>query len=94
MDDLAKYLKILSINIGLELVRREIKQADLARKTGFKTSTISQIMSMTNKNPSLRLLVAISKALEMPISVLLGEPAKPDHPLEECYRRVGAALKK
>ncbi|NVK06893.1 MAG: helix-turn-helix transcriptional regulator [Marivivens sp.] len=48
--------------------------AELARSTGLQKSTISDILSDKNRLPNLPTLLALSKALAMPVSAFL-----PDH---------------
>lgn len=90
--EMYKILNLLSKNIEIQLLTRKMSQSELARRVGVKPSTISQIVSKTNKNPSFQLVLSIARALEFSVGNLIGESTEPDHSLSECYRRIGEVL--
>jgi transcriptional regulator with XRE-family HTH domain len=51
---------------------RGMSQADLARKTGMTTSNIAYLVGGKTKDPRLSSVIALAKALDVPLSYLAG----------------------
>ncbi|MBR2680060.1 MAG: helix-turn-helix transcriptional regulator [Exiguobacterium sp.] len=49
---------------------RGMSQADLARKTGMTTSNIAYLVGGKTKDPRLSSVIALAKALDVPLSYL------------------------
>lgn len=54
------------------MLERGMSQADLARKTGLTTSNIAYIVNGKTKDPRISSAIAIAKALNVPLSYLVG----------------------
>ena len=63
----------LAEKIQLALDERDMSQADLARQTGLTTSNIAYIVNGKTKDPRLSSVVAIARALNLPLSYLASE---------------------
>jgi len=57
----------LWLNIEYQMVKKRLKQADLARKMGITPQNFNNIKR--KNNPSLKTLTRIADALEVPIRV-------------------------
>lgn len=64
--------KTLAELIQYAMDKRDISQADLARKTGLSTAVVSQIVSGKTKNPTFEKVLKISSALNVPLDYLAG----------------------
>lgn len=89
-----KYWKSLSVVLKKEIKERGITKKELADRAGLVAPTITQIINGDNKNPTIKVLVALAEGLDVPISYLLGEKMEHAHGIEECYRRLGESLKR
>ena len=85
--------KIFLTNVMTALAARHMTRRDLSVKSGVSASFLSD-MTSGKSNPSLRVMEAISQALEIPLPTLL-EPtdlAYICHKLPDGYERVTLVL--
>ena len=87
------------MNIGQTIrdlrIKKEIKQKDLALKSGIKPTYLSQI-EKGQKTPTLDVLERISKALDIPMPILTflslsEDDINPDK--RDSYKRIEPAIK-
>ena len=59
---------------NIKKLRKQLKlsQEELAKKAGITYSTLIKIESGVNKNPTIKTLVKIAKALKVNVDVLIG----------------------
>lgn len=87
------YKKIFLTNVMTALAARHMTRRDLSIKSGVSASFLSD-MTSGKANPSLRVMEAISQALEIPLPALL-EPTDLGllaHKLPDGYQRVALVL--
>lgn len=68
--------------LKLELTKRELSQADLAKRTGLSTGAISHYIKGSRKDPEPATMAKIAKALGVPVSEVYaaaGVPTDPSH---------------
>jgi len=78
-----------------ELEKRNWTQSDLALKVGLHVQSVHRYLSENEAKrvvPGLDALESIAKAFGISPSELIAERETATHSIEECYRRVGAAL--
>lgn len=86
----SKYFKLLRKNVIDLLKARNMSQKDLSNASGLQTSTINQILKETNENPSLFVIEGLCKGFGVHLGDLFeGGTVTQDHPIQECYRRIG-----
>lgn len=62
----------LADRIVYALEKREMSQADLARKSGLSTAVVAQIVTGKTKDPQLTTVVKIATALGVSLNYLAG----------------------
>lgn len=62
----------LASRINEAMEKRDMTQADLARKSGLTTANIAYIVNGKTKDPRISSVIAIAKALDVTLSYLLG----------------------
>jgi putative transcriptional regulator len=61
---------MVNINLKLARIKCGLKQKELASMVNVTAATISRIEQGTIKNPSISLMINLSKALEVPVQEL------------------------
>jgi transcriptional regulator with XRE-family HTH domain len=77
-------------HLGSWLARLGLKQADLAKETGFNEGYISQLVHQEKRNPSFYVVAKIADALEITIDQLRHPP--PTDEMAEALRSLDATL--
>ena len=68
----------LASRINEAMEKRDMTQADLARKSGLTTANIAYLVNGKTKDPRLSSVIAIAKALDVSLNYLVGKEAWTD----------------
>lgn len=63
----------LSGRLVKAMEKRDMTQADIARKSGLSTAVIAQIVTGRTADPGFTKVVKIAKALDVPLNYLAGD---------------------
>ena len=74
-------MKIHELTLGEKIADRMaeigISSTDLCKKAGIKATTLSEIITGARKNPTSKVLIALSKGLGVSVDYLLGLSKEP-----------------
>lgn len=88
---MAKPSDILAKNVDGFLALRSWTRSDFARAMKMSPSQLSGYLLGKN-SPTLLVLERMAKTLDVHLHLLVKDPQVADHPIEECYRRIGVVL--
>ena len=92
---MAKCVEYLGKNLKRLISQSGLSQARLAEIAGISTAYLSQVIHGKNEGPNLDTLERIAEALNTTVSDLFMDPeAERVHSVEECWHRVGEAIRK